>query len=101
MFVRWCGVKSACRVIRDTPHGRTMRWWEVLLENLNMKTIVLLLIGAATLFVTAGCEEEGHEHQRHYGGGYEGSYRQYGHDQSPGYPAREGYWDRSDDWHAR
>ena len=71
------------------------------LENLKMKTIVLLLIGAATLFVTAGCEEEGHEHQRHYGGGYEGSYRQYGHDQSPGYPAREGYWDRSDDWHAR
>ena len=64
-----------------------------------MKTIVLLLIGAATLFVTTGCEEERHEHQRHYGGAYDGTYRQSGHDQQPGYPAREGYWDRSDDWH--
>jgi hypothetical protein len=65
---------------------------------MRMKTIVLLLIGAATLFVTAGCEEEGHEH-RHYGGAYDGTYHEYGHERWPGYPAREGYWDRSDGWH--
>ena len=68
------------------------------MKNLRMKTIVLLLIGAATMLVTAGCEEE-HEHHGHYGGAYDGTYRSYGHDESPGYPARRGDWERSDDWH--
>ena len=63
-----------------------------------MKTLVLILIGAATLLITAGCEEE-HEHHGHYGGAYDGNYGGYGHEQWPGYPARQGYWDRSDDWH--
>ena len=62
-----------------------------------MKTIVILLIGAATMLVTAGCEEE-HEHHGHYGGAYDGGYRGYGGEHS-GYPAREGSWERSDDWH--
>ena len=61
-----------------------------------MKKTVLLLIGAATMLVTAGCEE-GHEHHGNYGGAYDGQYRSYGHEQS-GYPAREGNWDR-DDFH--
>jgi hypothetical protein len=63
-----------------------------------MKTIVLLLIGAATMLITAGCED-GHEHHGHYGGAYDGNSRSYGHEQWPGYPARQGYWDGSDDWH--
>jgi len=63
-----------------------------------MKTIALLLIGAATMLVTAGCEE-GHEHRGNYGGAYDGGYRQYGGERAPGYPAREGNWERSDDWH--
>jgi hypothetical protein len=62
-----------------------------------MKTIVLLLIGAATMLVTAGCEEEGREHLG-YGGAYDGTYREYGNERYPGYPAREGHWERSDDW---
>ena len=60
-----------------------------------MKTIVLLLIGVSTLLITAGCEEEGHEHG-HYGGAYEGSYGGYGQGQW-GYPAGHGAWDRSDE----
>lgn len=60
-----------------------------------MKKIVLLLIGAATLLVTAGCEEEGHEH-RPYGGAYEGAYGGYGQGQWPG---GYGTWDRSDEMH--
>ena len=44
------------------------------MENLKMKTIVLLMIGAATLFVTAGCEDEHHEHHEHSGGTYDGNY---------------------------
>lgn len=62
-----------------------------------MKTIVFLLIGAAALLVSAGCEGEGHEHN-HYGGAYEGTYRGYGHEQSPGYQAEPDGWHRSDDW---
>lgn len=76
---------------------------KLILEN-KMKTIVLLLIGAATLFVTAGCEE-GHEHRGHYGGAYDGGYggtydrgyRDYGHDRWSGRHEREGHWDRDDD----
>ncbi len=68
------------------------------MENLRMKTIVLLLIGAATMLVTAGCEEE-HEHRGHYGGAYDGTYQGYGNGQWPGYPAHDGAWQRSDDWH--
>jgi hypothetical protein len=65
-----------------------------------MKTIVLLLIGVAALFATAGCEEEHqHHHGHNYGGAYDGTYRSYGHEQYPGYPANGGYWDRSGDWH--
>jgi hypothetical protein len=67
------------------------------MENLRMKTIVLLLIGAATMLVTAGCEEE-HEHHGHYGGAYDGTYHGYGHE---AYPAQNGYWDRDGVWHAR
>ncbi|HLH54421.1 MAG TPA: hypothetical protein VKY92_12475 [Verrucomicrobiae bacterium] len=63
-----------------------------------MKTMVLLLIGAATMLVTAGCEEE-HEHHGNYGGAYDGGYRSYGHGESYGYPGHEGNWQRSDDWH--
>ena len=62
-----------------------------------MKKIVLLMIGAAALFVTAGCEEE-HEHHHHAGGAYDGTYHEYGHDQWRGYPAEPGYH-HDDDWH--
>jgi hypothetical protein len=65
-----------------------------------MKKILLLMIGAASLLVVAGCDE-GHEHHGNYGGAYDGQYRSYGHDQYPGYPARQGNWERSDDWHGR
>jgi hypothetical protein len=65
-----------------------------------MKILVLSLIGAATLLITAGCEGDDHgHHDRQVGGVYDGDYRSYGHEQWPGYPARQGYWDRSDDWH--
>lgn len=63
-----------------------------------MKTIVLVLIGSVALLITAGCEEEGHEHH-HYGGAYDGNYQSYGHGEYPGYPAASGAWERSDDWH--
>lgn len=69
------------------------------MENLTMKTFVLLMIGAATMLVTAGCEEGEHEHHGHYGGAYEGNYYQSGQEQYPGYPAQQGHWERSDDWH--
>jgi hypothetical protein len=63
-----------------------------------MKTILLLMVGAATLLVTAGCEA-GHEPHDNYGGAYDGEYRTYGHDQwqnpPPGQP---GTWTRNDDW---
>lgn len=62
-----------------------------------MKLIVLLLIAAATMFVTAGCEEE-HENHGHYGGAYEGDYHGYGHENGPAYPDH-GAWDHPDDWH--
>ncbi len=64
------------------------------MENLKMRAIILTLIAAATLFVTAGCEEE-HEHHP-YGGAYDGAYQGYGHDQWQGYPARP--W-HDDNWH--
>jgi hypothetical protein len=64
-----------------------------------MKIVVLLFIGAATMLITAGCESEEHEHHEHHGGAYDNNYGGYGHEQWPGYPARQGYWDRSDDWH--
>jgi hypothetical protein len=80
---------------RDKPHWLRAYAMEALSkENLRMKKIVLLLIGAATMLVAAGCEE-GHEHHGNYGGAYDGNYRSYGHEQ---YPAREGNWERSDDW---
>jgi hypothetical protein len=63
-----------------------------------MKTIVLLLIAAATMWVTAGCEEE-HEHHAHYGGAYDGEYHGYGHESSPAYHGSD--WDRDDDGHPR
>ena len=67
-----------------------------------MKTIVLLMIGAATLFVTAGCEDEHHEHHEHSGGGtYGGNYHSYGYEHGPAYPARDGYWDSYGVWHPR
>ena len=62
-----------------------------------MKKILLLMVGAAALLATAGCEE-GHERHEHYGGAYDGQYRSYGNEQHPGYPAREGDWERRDDW---
>ena len=62
-----------------------------------MKMIILVLIGAAVLLVTAGCEEEGHEHHN-YGGAYDGGYRGYGHDQWQPYPADNGNWNQRDDW---
>ncbi len=62
-----------------------------------MKKVVLLFIGAAAMLITAGCESD--EHHEHRGGGYDHNYGAYGHEQWPGYPARQGYWDRSDDWH--
>ena len=65
-----------------------------------MKTILLIMVGAATLLVTAGCEDE-HEHHGHYGGAYDGEYRDYGHGQYQHYPGQPGPWQRSDDWHPR
>jgi len=73
----------------------------LLMENLKMKTIVLLMIGAATLFVTAGCEDEHHEHHEHSGGTYDGNYHSYGYEHGPAYPARDGYWDSYGVWHPR
>ena len=43
-----------------------------------MKTIILGLIAAAAMFITAGGEEE-HEHHGYYGGAYDGNYHEYGH----------------------
>lgn len=63
-----------------------------------MKTILLIMVGAATLLVTAGCEEE-HEHHGHYGGAYDGDYHDYGRGQWQSYPSQPGTWQRSDDWH--
>ena len=63
-----------------------------------MKPILLMMLGAATLLVTAGCEE-GHEHHGNYGGSYDGEYHTYGHDQWQNHPAQPGTWERSDDWH--
>ncbi|HSU55688.1 MAG TPA: hypothetical protein VLT36_16650 [Candidatus Dormibacteraeota bacterium] len=65
-----------------------------------MKTILLIMVGAATMLVTAGCDE-GHEHHGHYGGAYDGEYHDYGHGQWQNYPGHPGTWQRSDDWHPR
>ncbi len=73
----------ACRPVR----------WNGLLENLNMKAVILLL-GLVTLFAVAGCEEE-HEHHRGgaYGGAYQGypEYPGYGQGEYQGYPNYGGY----------
>ena len=55
-----------------------------------MKTIILGLIAAAAMFITAGCEEE-HEHNGHYGGAYDGNYHGYGHDYTSESPSPE-FW---------
>ena len=65
-----------------------------------MKTIICLLIGTAALFVTAGCEEEHHEHHG-YGGSYNGTYEGHGQEHWSGYPTGNGYWDRNGVWHGR
>jgi hypothetical protein len=68
--------------------------------DVRMKTFVGFLIGLAGLFVTAGCEEHHSHHRHHYGGAYDGTDRGYGrYEQWPGYPAHQGYWDRTGDWH--
>lgn len=66
-----------------------------------MKTILLIMVGAATLLVTAGCEDEHEHHHGNYGGAYDGEYHNYGHGQWQNYPAQPGTWQRSDDWHPR
>ena len=55
---------------------------------------ILLLIGAAILLATAGCDWDHDQHHGGYGGAYDGGGYGYGHGEYHGYPDYDGHWER-------